>query len=178
MTRSTVSAIRGSRLFRASIWAPGAIPASEGQLARDLKRVILPLYDLGLIVCAVLALRGGLPSFAIVYPLSVSQFSSVALLLIAVLCLVGISFPHLWKLEAISKSALLAFQFSYAIVLFGLSVENPARGYVGGLAFVLMILPIWRLVILRRERKKRDEEERAERLVRDARAILEEGDES
>lgn len=143
-------------LWEASIWHPDAIPPSEGELARDVKRWVLPTLDALLILGSVLGLHGGMPTFAIVYNAAVSQAASVAVLLFAVGCLVGIAFPRLWVLELASKCGLTFVLLTYAVLLLALATgEYPARGFVAGVTAAVTVLPVWRIVWLGREYRRR-----------------------
>lgn len=143
------------RAWAKTIWADGAIPPSEGHVASDMKRGLLPVYDLILIGAAVLALRGGMPTFEIVYS---SVFASVAawgLLATSILCLIGISIPKLWLLEAISKIGLVLVLAGYAIIMLIYSVEDSGRGYTSAVMLAACLVPIWRIVWLGREYQSR-----------------------
>lgn len=143
-------------LWRASIWAPDAIPASEGELARDVKRWVLPTIDTVLIIGSILALFGGVPTFEIVYNSQVAQLAAVIMLAASTLCLIGVSFPRLWLLEMCAKCLLSLFLVLYAILLVVLSLgESPARGVVGGISAGLAIVLLWRIVWLGREHRRR-----------------------
>lgn len=144
------------RLARATIWHPGAIPASEGELARDVKRWVLPVIDALLILGSALGLAGGMPSIAIVYNPSVSGATAVFVLLFAVGCLLGIAFPKLWVLEFIAKCGLAFVLLTYAALLFGLAFTgNEARGFVAGVTAAAAVVPVWRIVWLGRDHRRR-----------------------
>lgn len=143
------------RILRASIWARGAVPASEGRAASDVKRGLLPAFDLVLIGAAILAIRGGMPSFAIIYNDTVSDVAAWALLITTTGCLVGVSFPRLWLLEALAKSVMIAILLVYSGVLLGLSAVEPTRGFVGGVTLAVCLLPAWRILWLGREYRSR-----------------------
>ncbi|MDN3309546.1 hypothetical protein QWJ90_01240 [Microbacterium oryzae] len=144
------------RLGRATIWHKDAIPASEGELARDVKRWVLPPIDALLILGSAVGLTGGLPSVAIVYNEAVSYAAAVAVLVFAAACLVGVSFPKLWVLEFASKCGLVAVLITYAALLFGLALEgSQSRGFVSGVTAACAVVPMWRIVWLLRERRRR-----------------------
>lgn len=138
-----------------TIWAKGAVPESEGELASDVKRGLLPIFDLVLIFTAILAIRGGMPTFEIVYSSSVSTIAAWGLLMAASLGLVGVSFPKLWLLEAVSKIGLFAVLFGYALVLLLYSAEDAPRGFVGGIMLAVSSIPVWRVIWMGREYRRR-----------------------
>ncbi|MFD5599911.1 hypothetical protein ACFWHR_07615 [Leucobacter sp. NPDC058333] len=143
------------RLWRASIWHPDAIPEGEGKVAADVKRTLLPFYDLVLIGAALLAIRGGMPTFVIVYNDAVSGSAAWSLLGAASLCLIGVAFPRLWRLEAAAKITLTTILLVYGVMLLGSSVTEPARGFVGGLTIAVCLLPVSRILWLGDEYRKR-----------------------
>ena len=143
-------------LWRASIWHPEAVPPYEGEIASDVKRGLLPVFDVVLIATAVLALRGGMPTFAIVYGDAVSDAASWALLVVAATCLVGVAFPRLWLVETIAKTALLLLLSGYgAVLILSAALADPARGFVGGVTLAASLIPVWRLVWLGRDYRRR-----------------------
>ena len=143
-------------IARASIWAPGAIPAHEGELARDVKRWVLPPFDALLILGSALGLSGGMPSLMIVYNEAVSSASAVAVLAFSIGCLLGISFPRWWLLEMLSKCGLVFILATYALMLFGLAFAgSEARGFVAGVTAACAVLPTWRILWLGREHRRR-----------------------
>lgn len=144
-----------ARVWASTIWAPDAIPPQEGEYAATIKRGLLPLFDVIMIVSALLAIRGGLPTFVIVYDETVSQLASWALLTCACLCLVGVAFPRLWLLEALAKTGLLSLLIVYAVVLIGWSAVDPPRGFVGGVVLAACLPPVFRIVWLGREYRRR-----------------------
>ncbi len=144
------------RLWSQTIWYPTAIPVIEGQLARDVKRWVLPTVDAFLILGSLLGVHGGLPTFTLVYSESVSQVSSVVFLVVAVGCLVGVAFPRLWVLELVCKCGLVVLLATYALLLLLLAAaESPSRGFVAGIALALTVVPVWRIVWLGRESRVR-----------------------
>lgn len=153
--------LRDSPLGRASIWHPDAIPASEGELARDVKRWVLPPLDAALIIGSILGLNGGMPSLAIVYNDAVSSAAAVAVLVFAVGCLIGVSFPRLWVLEMASKCGLVFVLVTYATLLLGLAAGgHESRGFVAGVTAAVSIVPLWRIVWLGREYRRRKARDR------------------
>lgn len=144
-------------LAHQTIWHPGAIPESEGEVARDMKRWVLPTIDLLLIVGSVLGLNGGLPTFAIVYNQVVATAASGAVLVLATLCLLGVAFPRLWLMELAAKCGLALVLVTYSILLLALAAaESGTRGFVAGVSAALCTVIVWRIVWLGRERRRRE----------------------
>lgn len=151
-------------IARHTIWHPDAIPASEGEIARDVKRWVLPVIDLLLIIGSVLGLNGGLPAFAVVYDHAVATVAASAVLVFASACLIGVAFPRLWALELAAKCGLSVVLITYAILLLGLAATDVGtRGFVAGVSSALCVILIWRIVWLGRERRKRRAVRLAER---------------
>lgn len=145
-----------SRLGRASIWHPDAIPASEGELARDVKRWVLPPLDALLILGSWRGVSGGMPSLAIVYNETISTAAAVGVLAFSIGCLIGVSFPRFWVLEMIAKCGLVFVLITYALLLFGLAITgDDGRGFIAGVAAGCAVLPFWRIVWLGREHRRR-----------------------
>lgn len=145
------------RLWRATIWYPGAIPITEGELARDVKRWVLPAVDLILIFGSMLAISHGMPTFAIIYNAVVSHFAAVAILIFSIGCLIGVAIPKLWLLELIAKCGLAFVLITYASLLLGrVLIGDSTGGFVGAVALALSVVPIWRIVWLGREYRRRN----------------------
>lgn len=143
-------------LARQTIWHPGAIPESEGEVGRDIKRWVLPTIDLLLIVGGILGLRGGLPTFAVIYNQAVATAASGAVLALASLCLIGVAFPRLWLIELTAKCGLALVLVTYSILLLALAAaEAGTRGFVAGVSAALCTIIVWRIVWLGRERRRR-----------------------
>lgn len=144
------------RLARASIWHPDAVPESEGDVARDLKRWVLPAVDALLILGSVLALAGGMPSVVVVYNPVVSDLAAVAVLTFSIGCLVGVAFPRWWVLEILAKCGLSFVLLTYSALMFSLAFAGEgARGFSAGVCAACAVLPVCRIVWLGREYRKR-----------------------
>lgn len=141
---------------RASIWHRDAIPASEGEAAREVKRYVLPIIDALIIFGCLLGRDGGLPTFAIVYGPVVAVVASHAVLLFAIGCLVGVAFPRLWVLELSSKCGLAVVLLTYALLMFDLATgDYPARGFVSGVCAAICTVLGWRIIWLSRDYRRR-----------------------
>lgn len=143
-------------LWRASIWHPEALPATEGAASRELKRYVLPIFDVLVIVMGANAVQFGMPSFNLVYSPVVAVLAAWVLLAAGVLALVGISFPRLWVAEAFGKLAMVAVLGGYAGALWVLLAQGQwARAFVAAGLTGLIVLPMWNLARLGRERQGR-----------------------
>jgi hypothetical protein len=143
-------------LWRASIWHPDAIPAIEGTASLELKRYVLPAFDLLMILMGVAGVTRGMPSFAQVYDAAVSVAAGWALLLGAVLALFRIVFPRFWIAEAVGKLIILVVIGGYAAALWVLTLQGVGERWVVAVAFTaLLLLPGWTLSRLGRERRAR-----------------------
>lgn len=145
------------RVRRQSIWAPGAIPASEGLASRELKRVILPLFDGILILMGAISVKLGMPSFDIVFNDFISSMSSWALLAAALTAFAGLALPHLWYLEAAGKVIMFVILGGYSAALWVLFAQGVGdRGPVACAFTALLLLPGWNLWRIGRERRARE----------------------
>lgn len=105
------------RLFLASIWAPGAIPEEEGPLARDLKRVILPLFDFYMVCSGWFGYQYVVPALSERLPHHVIDPLCALFAGAALVCLVGVSFPRLWRVEQGGKAVMFGLLVGFLIVL-------------------------------------------------------------
>ena len=143
-------------LWLASIWHPDAIPASEGEYARDVKRWVLPTIDLLLILGSFFGMSGGMPTVLIVYNECVSRTAAALVLAFAVGCLVGVAFPRLWALEFAAKCGLVFILLTYALLATGLSASgDQGRWFISGAVAAAAVAPVWRIIWLGRERRRR-----------------------
>lgn len=144
------------RIWGETIWAPGAIPAHEGELAQDLKRVVLPIFDAVIVIIGLVAIDSGMPSFDILYNIHLSDLTSHALLIAGIAAGAGVSFPRLWLAEAIGKIVIVTILGGYAAALWVLAAQGiGSRGFVAAALTGIVILPLWNLVRLGRERRRR-----------------------
>jgi hypothetical protein len=147
------------RVLAPTIWAPGAIPASEAKYATPLKRVALPLYDLGAVAAGIYAIRSGIPSLDALLPHAFADSLGYFFIAAAVVCLAGIVFPKLWAVEMIGKGFLFAFLGTYLIALRTLADQEGSgtRDFISAIVYMVMLVPLLRLWILGleyRDRKK------------------------
>jgi hypothetical protein len=143
-------------LWRRSIWHPRAIPLAEWKY-RHIKRLWLPLYDVGIFCAAVAGVVFGVPAIEEFYTKALLDTVAVFVMVAAVACLAGVAFPGLWRLEVIAKSCVLGVLFIYAFALVVLTADgDPNRGFVAIIALLAMGPPLIRMSILREERLTRD----------------------
>lgn len=143
-------------LWRETIWHPDALPATEGAASRELKRYVLPIFDILMIVMGLNAVQFGMPSFNLVYSPVVAVLAAWVLLGAGVLALVGISFPRLWIAEAVGKLAMVGVLGGYAGALWVLLAQGQwARAFVAAGLTAIIVLPMWNLARLGRERQGR-----------------------
>lgn len=136
------------RLYRASVWAPDAIP--EGEKAyRLIPQLILPMYDVVTIAFALVGLVTTIPALDKVYdPLFVDGLA--LLLAFTALCaLVGVAFPRLQALELAAKFGLIVLLTTYPGAMLALALEGVgSREAIAILLFNVLGLPIFRVLFL------------------------------
>lgn len=143
-------------LTRLTIWAPDAIPGTDGRIGRDLKRYVLPLVDSILIIMGLVAIKDGMPSFDLLYNEFVSTVCAWALLAGASAAFAGIVFPQLWLSEALGTLAIFAVSVGYSAALWVLYFRGEsARGFVAGALAVVALVCLWNLIRLGREHRAR-----------------------
>lgn len=142
------------RLWRASIWFPGAIPPDEAKYATPLKRVALPAFDVLVITLGLLGLSsGGFRALQLALPAPMPAGTYAAIAIAGAVCLAGVSFPKLWVLEILGKSVLvsLLILLGAALVIAGLTVQGHAGLVAAPMVAWGLIPPFLRLWILGRE---------------------------
>lgn len=147
---------RAAWLARHSIWDRDAIPAGEWKY-RHIKRLWLPLYDVGVLCAAIAGVVFGVPAIEEFYTTALLHSVAAFVMLAAVACLAGVAFPALWRLEVVAKSCILGVLLIYAIALLVLTADgDPNRGFVAIIALLAMGPPLIRMSILREERLARE----------------------
>lgn len=143
-------------LWRESIWHPDAIPPEEGRSSQELKRYVLPVFDGLVIIMGINAVHYGMPSFDLVYPPVVPLLAGWVLLAAGVLALAGIAFPRLWVAEALGKLMMVFVLGGYAGALWALLAQGEwVRAFVAAGLTAIIVLPMWNLARLGRERQGR-----------------------
>jgi len=142
------------RLWRASIWHPATIPPDEWKY-RNLKRVWLPLYDLIAVFAGVQAVAFGSELLNRIFGPAAVDLLGCLFTATAVVCLLGVSFPSLWRVEIVGKVMLVGMVAGYVTaILFFSRPPGPSLFVVGMLAFGLP-LAMFRLNLLGEELKER-----------------------
>lgn len=137
-----------TRLGRASIWHPDAIPHDAGyRYESPIKRVFLPAYDiiivwlgLGGLVVPLQAVGQALPApWPIVLYITLASAGAV--------CFVGIAFPRLWRAEITGKVSILGLlaMLTVSMVLAGLTIPAHTGITITPILIGLMIPPLIRL---------------------------------
>ena len=142
------------RLFAASIWAPGAIPADEHKY-RNLKRAWLPAYDLLAVVAGIVAVGQGSTFLNRLFTGVGVDVFGVALAVLAAGCLVGVAFPRLWRVEIVATVLLVGMITAYATAI-AIYPNSPQPNTFSVLALAFSLpLPLFRLHLLGEEIKER-----------------------
>lgn len=153
---ATKTAGAARRIWALTIWHPDAIPAHEGELARDLKRYVLPLFDVVIVIMGLVAIDAGMPSFDILYNIHLSAAASHVLLAAGLFAAAGVVFPRLWLAEALGKIVIVTIVGGYAAALWALAAQGVgSRAFIASALTAIVILPGWNLIRLGRERARR-----------------------
>jgi hypothetical protein len=143
-------------LWRALIWHPGAIPASERKYAGPLKWFVFPAFDVIMAVVGFRSMFVGIPSIDALFPGPVAWSLSLVWGTLATVCFIGAIFPRLWPLEIAGKIALFIILTAYFIALRAApALYDGARDTVTGLVLGAMLIPLLRLWILGIEERDR-----------------------
>lgn len=148
------------RLLAASIWAPGAIPPDEWKF-RNLKRVWLPLYDLIAIYAGIQAILYGSNILNRLFAPYVVDVLGVAMTAVATVCLAGVAFPKLWRVEMIGKILLVTLVAGYVTTILLFSESPTPNLFVVGMLTWGLPLAFFRLNLLGEELKERRAEQGA-----------------
>jgi hypothetical protein len=149
-----------TRLWAASIWHPQAVDPEEWKY-RNLMRLWLPMYDLLAILAGIWAMLFGSP---ILHRLlgddGYIDLVGGALAVISAVCLVGVVFPALARLEAWGKQVLVGLLGAYAgaIVIFNASGDITSW-FVSFIVLMTLPLPLFRLAMLGEEKKESREDQ-------------------
>lgn len=143
----------GRRVARASIWDADAIPLLERKYAVPLKRVVLPAYDLIAIVAGLVAVRSGIPALERLLPFGIAAALAYGLVVVAVVAMLGISFPRFYRVEQVAKIALVSVLGLYFAAV--LTVGGQSREFVAIIILFALPLPLYRLWLLGTEDRDR-----------------------
>lgn len=157
------------RLYRASIWHPSAVPIFEGATALELKRYVLPGFNVILIVMGIAAVTNGLVSFDIVYNELIAQVFGVLLLAGAVAASFGLAFPRYSNVERLGKTVVTIVTGTYSAALWTLAFQDgSSRAVVACGMTVVFLFALWNVHRIGRERRTREAMEQAARNSRKA----------
>ena len=143
-------------IFKYTVWAKGALD-HEPKKFRLLWRVWLPVYDVIAIFAGCSAFIYGSRTLDRIFG-SLLDPLGIMFALVGFACLVGVSFPKLWKLETIAKSVLIGVVSAYTYcVLFipspeQLSYAEAPSYFVACMLLIGLPLPLFRLNQLAEER--------------------------
>lgn len=137
-----------NKLLLASIWAPDSFPAEEWKY-RNLTRMMMPVIDAFFVAGGVAATIHGVPAIDEFFPRSVIHFFAFTLVFVALLSLVGLIFPRLWRLEIFGRVSLLGLLVAYVTSVFiVIALGNANRGFLLFMVTVALCPVVWRLSIL------------------------------
>tara|TARA_R110002020_G_scaffold404912_1_gene614979 strand:+ start:18838 stop:19329 length:492 start_codon:yes stop_codon:yes gene_type:complete len=142
-----------------TIWAKGALD-HEPKKYRSLKRVWLPIYDSIAIVNGLLALWFGSSLLDRIFG-GFTDVIGVFFALVAFVCLLGVAFPALWKVEVAGKVVLIGMVLSYVLCILiypspqQLAAQEAPNFFVAGMLVFGLPLAIFRLDIITREEFER-----------------------
>lgn len=153
-----------SKLRKHSIWAKGYYgPDQEAE--RFFVSVLLPLYDLVVIVAGALVVAFGLPTMETIFSPPLVDFLGYIVIAAGSVCLVGVSFPALWRAEVYGKGVLVGAIISYSLSLFVLGVlgsfnfpdviHQPGRFAASAIVLLALFSPAARMKFLAIEARKR-----------------------
>ena len=145
------------RTLQPTIWRHGLFGDPPDRYA-NLYRIVLPLFDVALIVAGVGAIVYGSPAFTdfsdglrlfgLLWGAWTTAFAAGALL--------GIVFPKLFLFEGIGKTGVVAASLVYLAVLVLLTTGGSTTRFVAsGMSAAALLIALWRLGDLRHERLQR-----------------------
>ncbi|MFF2631950.1 hypothetical protein ACFVR6_03615 [Microbacterium sp. NPDC058021] len=143
-------------LWAQTIWSEDAFTSSDSATDRELKRYALPTFDAFMAGAGFAGMLLGMPSFEVIFDADVSSYAGAVLFVAGVLAFAGIAFPRLWVAEAIGKVLMLVVIGGYAAAMWVLNLRGIGERWIVALAFTaLLVLPVWNLFRLGRERRAR-----------------------
>lgn len=110
-----------SKLREHSVWAKGLYGPDE-EAKRFFVNVVLPLYDLAVVAAGVLVVAFGLPTMETLFSPPLVDLLGYIVAIAGAVCLVGVTFPALWRIEVYGKGVLLGAIISYSLSLFVLGI--------------------------------------------------------
>lgn len=149
-----------SWLARNSVWHHGNIEATEEKY-RNLKRLVLPAYDLLVVACGLLiAFNGGLPNLLPILPPEIMQPLGVFFAAVGGVTLLGTVLPRFWRWEFAGRAVMVGIITSYvgALVALGFLEPDVNRLAVAAMAALALPLPLFRMDLIGDEIRERSEE--------------------
>lgn len=137
-----------TRLGRASIWYPSAIPHDAGhRYESPIKRVFLPAYDLIILWLGLGGLVVPLQAVGQALPMPWPNVLYIALAAAGIVCFFGIAFPRLWRMEIAGKVAILGLlaMLVVSMILAGITIPGHTGITITPIMIGLMIPPLIRL---------------------------------
>jgi hypothetical protein len=141
-------------LLRHTVWHPDALDPDEWKF-RALKRVWLPVFDLLAILASIWAVAFGSPILNRLFGEGgpwVNVLGSI-LFVSSVICLAGVIFPVLWRVEIAAKIALMSLLAGYGTLI--LLMSSPPDWFPAIVILMTLPLPLFRLGLLGEEIKER-----------------------
>lgn len=132
------------RIARASVWAKDGIKPEHWRF-RGIFRVVLPLTNVLFFWFGFVGVTRSVGSVAEAAGSSWQTFWSLGIAVAAVACLLGVSFPRLWAVEALAKAVLVGHVSVYVALYLTRGIHEPSVTATAGLMVILILLPIWRL---------------------------------
>lgn len=159
------------RIATASVWWPGALDA-EPKKYRSLKRLWLPLYDVVALMNGILAAVFGSRILDQIFGTATDLVGGI-FAAVALICLIGVSFPRLWRIEFAGKVLLIGMVVGYIVCILAfpspeqLELKEAPSFFVSGMLVFGLPLACFGLDLLTREEFDRRVQRRVKEL-RDA----------
>ncbi|AVR57184.1 membrane protein [Microbacterium phage Rona] len=136
------------RLHAQTVWHPDGIP-SEDWKYRRLVRLWLPLYDVIAVFTGLVGLIFGSPLLNRLFSEPVTDVVTGLFVVVAVSCLVSVSFPALWRMEIASKVLLVGMVVAYIFTILAYGDTGiPLNLFVAGMLAFGLPLALFRLDLL------------------------------
>lgn len=135
-----------ARLLGPPVWARGGVPAHMKDQQLDV-RVLLPIFDIGLMVLGIYGAHKTVPALDEVYDPHVVDAFAYGLVAVAAIALIGVIFPRLEWLELGAKFVLMGILSVYpAILLWTALFEGQEGRFFAGIGLGLLgLIPFRRI---------------------------------
>lgn len=154
-----LSKLRKHTVWAKDYWGP------DREAERFFVSVLLPLYDLVVIVAGALVVAFGLPTMETIFSPPLVDLLGYIVVVSGAVCLVGVSFPTLWRVEVYGKGVLVGAIISYSLSLFVLGllgllnfpdvIHQPGRFAASAIVLLALFTPAARMKFLAIEARKR-----------------------